>query len=52
MFTVADLLLLHIYTDVIVDLLINSSVYICVIVDFVLFFSCEQYHIKMSFPLF
>ena len=32
----------HTHTDVIVRLLINSSMDICVIVAFVLFFSCEQ----------
>ena len=33
----------HFHTDVIVDLLINSSVYICVSESFVLFFLCERY---------
>ena len=33
----------HTHADVIVDLLINSSMYISVSVAFVLFFSCELY---------
>ena len=33
----------HTHTDVIVDLLINSSMCICVSVAFALFFSCELY---------
>ena len=35
----------HIHADVIVDLLINNSMYICVSVAFVLFFSCELYYV-------
>ena len=32
-------------TDVIVGLFLNSSKYICVSVDFILFFSCEEYQV-------